>query len=738
MRGLVILFVAAVVVSVALSACADGPWGKGAATTADSAGITAAAEGRRTTEPASDASAATGSAIEAEAAAAPGVTQGLYPGTGVFIDPSAAARRAVAVTPEGDITINFADADVREVVRSLLGNILGANYVIDPMVDGTITVQTSRPLARSAVLPMLERILRANGAVLVDAGGMYEVLPIEEAPRTLVAPEARLPGFGLQIVPLRYVAAGEMQKLLAPLLPKGATLVVDAVRNVVMFSGTRRERASLIELIETFDIDWLAGMSFGLFPLDVTDPETLVEDLENVFGDQADGPLAGVIRLLPIERLNSILVVSTQPAYLEDARTWIERFDRVDQDAGPQLHVYYVQNGRAADLAVLLNDVFGERRADEAVARVAPGLEPVTMRARGAAGPGRAREGGAYVQGPRAQAPSETPGVAAEAGVPAPALPAETPAVAPTADEGIVIGGNSDIRVIADEANNALLILATPQQYRDIESTLRKLDIVPLQVLIEATIAEVTLKDDLKYGLQWFFRSSGHQFTLSEVAGGVLGGPAVGFSYIFSGSNSVQAVLNALAEITDVNVISSPQLMVLDNQTAEIQVGDQVPVAVQSAVTTLDPDAPIVNTIEYFDTGVILRVTPRVNAGGLVIMEIEQQVSDVVETTTSGIDSPTIQQRQIHSTVAIQSGETVALGGLITDRKEASTSGLPILSRIPVLGALFGSTTKLADRTELLVVITPRVVRNQQEAREVTAELRRRLRALSPLEQMVE
>jgi general secretion pathway protein D len=328
-----------------------------------------------------------------------------------------------------------------------------------------------------------------------------------------------------------------------------------------------------------------------------------------------------------------------------------------------------------------------------------------------------------------------------------PSTAARTPsrtAPAASSEQRIKLAEGREIRIIANDATNALIILATAADYRMIEAALKKLDIVPLQVLIEATIAEVTLTDELKYGLQWFFKTGNLSFNLTE---GTESGVAQSFasstipsafSFLFSTTN-IQAAINALEKVTDVNVISSPQLMVLDNQTATLQVGDQVPFATQSAVNldNIDPNDPNTSTIttsnQLIDTGIILKVTPRVNKGGLVIMEIEQEVSDAIGTTSSGIDSPTIQQRKITSTIAIQSGETVALGGLIKDKKDNSKSGLPVLSQVPVLGALFGTTSNTDTRTELLILITPRVVRNLHEARAVTDELRKRLRAVIPL-----
>jgi general secretion pathway protein D len=476
----------------------------------------------------------------------------------------------------------------------------------------------------------------------------------------------------------------------------------------------------LLETVEIFDVDWLAGTSFGLFPLEYADAKTVAQELENILGDGGDERLAGLVRFVPIERMNAILVISPHQRFLSRAETWIERLDRGggQGDGGRRLFVYNVQNGKAADLAAILEQIFG---ADDAAAAapgaVAPNLRPVEV---SAANPPAGALAQSRTAGQRTgqTAPRPTPGaVAGRESSPS---------------RAVDFAGKGKIRVIADEANNALVILANASDYRMVSEALKKLDVVPLQVLIEATIAEVTLNDDLRYGLQWFFKANSSEFTLSSVATGAVAGIFPGFSYLFAGGD-VRVVLNALSEVTELNVISSPQLMVLGNQTAVLQVGDQVPIATQSAVSVTDPAAPIVNTVEFRDTGVILRVTPRVNKGGLVIMDIEQEVSDVVATTTSTIDSPTIQQRKIKSSVAVQSGETVALGGLIRESKVFTKSGIPFLSDIPIIGALFGTKTEDERRTELLVLITPRVVRNQTEARRVTDELRRRLSKVGKL-----
>ena len=301
---------------------------------------------------------------------------------------------------------------------------------------------------------------------------------------------------------------------------------------------------------------------------------------------------------------------------------------------------------------------------------------------------------------------------------------------------GLNVTGIGDIRITPDEINNALVILAGPSEYGLIESALRELDIVPLQVFIEAAVAEVTLTNDLKYGLQYFFQQRRSQAFLTETTAAIV--PNLpGFAYTYSIlPSSIKVVLSLLESITHIEVLSSPQLMVLNNQTATLTVGDQVPIATSQAVSVIAPGAPIVNSIQFKETGIILKITPRVNQGGMIMMDIAQEVSDVGATTSSTLNSPTIRERKITTTIAAENGATVALGGLIKDSRTNTKDGIPILQDIPVLGALFRSTEVKVERTELLILITPRVVESTQRAVAVTEELRRKLAATKPLFEM--
>jgi general secretion pathway protein D len=656
-------------------------------------------------------------------------------GSGQMIDMKAARRAAGVIRNGGNVTLNFVDAEITEVLRSILGATLKLNYAIDPKVKGQLTVQTSQPIPISDVLPALESVMRAHGVAIVESSGLYHVLPADVAMRGKVAPHlAGTPrrGFGVQILPLRHAAADDMVRILEPFTQKGAIMRTDKVRNMLLVAGTTPERRTMSEIVQIFDVDWFSGMSMAMVPLRFSEAKAVADDLNKVFGGE-EGKLPGGLRVLPIERMNAVLAVGPNATYVRRAKVWIDKLDVGSPTQDRRLYVYHVQNGQAADLAAVLSDIFGvaqKKPVKPADGRLAPGLEPARLQSSGRTTTQTAGQQQTGTQtGLTQRRTSQTTQPAGRART-AETRTAARPRTSP-APQGAASDAMAGLRIIPHETNNALVVLATPAQYREVEAALKRLDIVPLQVIIEATIAEVELTDQLKYGVQYFFDTGNTEITLSNLASGAVSPVFPGFSVLgFTNSGNIRAVLNALDAVTDVNIISSPQLLVLDNRTAELMVGDQVPVATQSAIDPTSPGAPIVNNIEFRDTGVLLRVTPHVNASGLVHMEIEQEVSDVRETTTSGIDSPTIRQRRVKSTVAIQSGETVAMGGLIRNSRTNKSQGIPLLSRIPIFGALFGAHEDISDRNELLVLITPRVIRNQAQAREITRELRKRIEGM--------
>jgi general secretion pathway protein D len=428
---------------------------------------------------------------------------------------------------------------------------------------------------------------------------------------------------------------------------------------------------------------------------------------------------------VPLERLASLLVVSSTPAGLREVEVWIRRLDQPGESAGQRLYVYPVQNAKAIELADILGNIFQSRASTRANTPGSAGAAPTTGNRMGGVAPGLTP-----VQiGPRTAGPD---------GVPAPM--AAPPAAAESGDGLALVDGGS-LEIIADDVRNALVILATPEQYRMVESAVRKLDVVPLQVLIEARILEVALRDDLSYGVEWFFQNNninggeGRSRGALDLGSPGIAGLAPGFAYtLIDTADNMRFALNLLAEESDVNILSAPSLMVLDNQTATINVGDEIPVPARQSISNIDPNSPTVNEITFRQTGITLSVTPRVSSSGLVTMEVQQEVATAATTTTSNIDAPTIQNRQIDSVVAVNSGETIVLGGLMRTQQSETESGVPGLRRIPGLGKLFGATNNEESRTELLVLITPRVIRNRDDVRSITEEFRQKLPRLQQLE----
>ncbi len=657
------------------------------------------------------------------------------------------------ISNKGQITgvaagLKFEEAPLAEIVGLVLREIAKVDYVIHPPISGTVTLATQGEISSDQAMLLLEAALQANGLQMArDTRGVYHI----GRPDALkgIVPSLRQaggdgplpPGYGAVVVPLKYIGAAEMASILQPMSVPGAIVRVDPVRNMIVLVGTRNQAEGWLDIVATFDVDMLKGMSVGVFPLkhiSTSEVEAALRLLNSgnsaaastpplpggpQAGATASAPISfamfGALRILPIARINSVMVVTPRAAYLDEARHWIEKLDQPGgNSAEPQLFVYAVQNGNAKHLADVLNGLFGGAAgvsSPSATSGVAPGMRQTTATTTGFSSAGLGLSGGAAAQGATGNNTIQGSGLTS-------------------------LTLKSGLRVMADEINNAVLVYGTRGEYEKIELTLKRLDVPPTQVLIEASIIEVTLNDDLKYGLQWAFTDKARSSAalsgsgvLSNVAnavgGAAFGGTPAGFSYTLTNPlGDVRAVLSALADKSLVKVISSPSLMVLDNYTASIAVGNQQPIQVGETITA---GGNVSNNIQYKDTGVSLTVTPSVNAGNMVTMQLSQAVTDVGQ-----VDAATGQrsflQRQFASKVAVRSGETLVLGGLIRDNTTNGKTGLPLLQEIPFLGNLFGTTASSTNRTELVVLITPRVVRSTQDMREIGQDLKERMKALYP------
>jgi general secretion pathway protein D len=620
-------------------------------------------------------------------------------------------RRAVNAGKDG-VTLNLAEATVAEAAKSILGDVLGVNYSVSEKVKGTVTIQTSTAVPKDALLEIFETVLRGDGAAIVVQRGVYRIVPISEAVGSAAiygkgANYRRLPGVTTHVVALQHVSVTEMERILKSMAPNASILRTDAARNLLVVSGTRADLDGIMDTVSVFDVDWMRGMSFGIYPVETGDPEAVAQELETVFAIDRENPGKGIVRFVPNRRLKSVLVISSRPEYLRRARNWLNRLDMASQATVKQVFVYPVRSRTAGELARLLQRVYGQQ--DQL--KVAPSgpIAPPAVPAPTLVPPAVSIE------------PSPQPDMDASQRPSAAALGAQ-----PSAADGSRDDRSDGIRVVADETTNSIVITATASEYRRARQILDRIDVPPSQILLEATIAEVQLKDQLKMGVRWFFQAGNHQLSLTDSAAGAVTQAFPGFSNFFN-TPSVKVVLNALSSITDINIISSPTLMVVDNKKATLQVGNEVPVAMQSAVAVLTPGSPIVNSITYRNTGIVLNITPHIGDKGRIQLEVEQEASDVVPTVTSSIDSPTIQQRRIKTTVAVNDGEGIILGGLIQDRADNIRGQVPLVGQVPVLGALFKNKDDTISRTELLVAITPRIVRDTTQVRAIAEEFRSRI-----------
>ena len=640
-------------------------------------------------------------------------------GTGVLVNPLPAQPTRAS---GGSISLNFEAADIRDIAKTVLAEILKESYIVDPRVAGTISFRTTSPLPQEALLPTLETILRMNGVVMVKENGIFKIMPSTTAKGSL-SPRmgGSLAGYSIQVVPLKFVSATEMTKLLEPFTPDPTAIKADELRNLLILSGTQNEIQHMQDTIALFDVDWLSGMSIGLFTLQSADVKSVANEVNKIFGDKTLNPFAGMVRIVPLERLNAFVIITPQPHYLDQAKLWLERLDQAGGTGGTRLHVYHVQNSKADHLADLLNQTFASRNQAstprQQSAAVAPGLTATQIGSSSLFGTSGGMNGSASAM------TNSTLGTTNFQA-------ASTPSVGATLSITDESGSASEVRVVADKDNNALLILANAAGYEKIESALKKLDVAPRQVLIEVTIAEVTLTGDLSYGVEWAFTSGARKSGQLDMGAAGLSKLIPGFSYALTNvtGDAIKAVLNASTTDDTLKVLSSPHIMVADNQTAKIQVGNSVPVQTSSttalaSVTT----GTVTSTIQYIDTGVMLAVTPHINAGGLVNLEIAQEVSDAQSTDTSSLNSPTINKRAAKTNVTIQSGETMVLGGLIKDKTDNSSGGIPFLSEIPILGAIFGNQRRKKEKTELILLITPRVANNLVQGKEISDELRRKM-----------
>ncbi|NZA28406.1 type II secretion system secretin GspD [Luteimonas sp. SJ-92] len=670
-------------------------------------------------------------------------------GTGQVINQSAAASAPPGIGgTTGSAQFNFEGESVHAVAKAILGDMLGQNYVIAPEVQGTVTVGTPRPVSPAQALSLLEMVLAWNNARMIYSDGRYNIVPADGAvatgtvaPRTGTATGAR--GFEVRAVPLRYISATEMEKVLEPYARPDAIVGVDNARNVITVSGSRAELQNYLRTIEIFDVDWLSGMSVGVFPIDSGSAAQVVGDLEQVFGEDSGSPVSGMFRFMPLEGANAVMVITSQPSYLDEIQRWLERIDSAGGEA--RLYSYELKYVKAIDLADRLAEVFGAgsgRRSDGGgSASLMPGLQSTQVRGSGVGG----RDSSAAIGGEgRDSGRSGTTG--GRTGGSGSGGQLQLGDSGPGSGSVTLEVDGAQVGVSAVEETNTLLVRSTAQAWKSIREVVERLDVMPMQVHIEAQVVEVALTDELRYGVNWFIERAATDNGLpsldlnvnpllprswSTLAGSIGGRDGNGLSWTLF-KNDAAAIITALDDVTDVRLLQTPSVFVRNNAEAEFNVGSRIPVSSVS-INPIGGSNNAISQVQYLDTGIILKVRPRVTQDGMVFLDIAQEVSsplgDADENGNVRIDT-----RYLKTEAAVQNGESVMLAGLISDGVTNSSTGVPGLSRIPIIGALFGQKRLTTDRSEVIILITPTIVRNPLDARRLTDEYGRRFRAMEPLE----
>ena len=634
---------------------------------------------------------------------------------------------------ENAVALNLENADLYQVLR-IIGSELKINYIVDPAVKGTVTINTSASVNRAELFNLLQMILAINGAAAVKSNGYYSIVPLGSAKQQPMnfhyakeAEEGALPedAFTLMVVPMRFMSATEMSKILTPFMSPAGQIVVQDKGNIMLITDSSTKLRQLAEIVKVFDDPVIGRQRVHLFPVANNLAQNLVPELKSVFAGYGLSTGSSAIQFVPMDRLNSILAISPSPEIFAEVEEWIKKLDQPAHDAGMRNFIYKVQNAKASELKDILGSLYS--------AGASPVAQAPTQGQAQSQPTGTSSENPATVMGPTSgmAAPS---GAAPKSGANTLANPFEN-AGAVTAGPAATLRMQSDVRIMADDRNNVLIIQATQHDYDSVLRTVQELDTLPKQVMIDARIYEVQLTGDLTFGLSAFLDKTNNLANPNITTNGSFSSTAGFVAQTFAilhNSYQLQLFLTASENRSRVRTLSSPSILVTDNTPARIQVGAEVPVPVGSALTPVQSGGTSIfaQTIQFRDTGVILTVTPRINASGVVTLNLAQEVSSAQPNTTGVSGAPQINKSQFQTTVMLQDGQTLALGGIITESTTNSRNRIPLLGDIPGIGMLFGQTTLNKSRTELVLLITPHVAQDIPQTNAMTDDLVGRMKAM--------
>lgn len=609
--------------------------------------------------------------------------------------------------------LKFDNADIYEVLQAVLGEMLHLNFIVDPTIQGKVTINTVGSVSQADIFNILESILSLNNLSILRDGKLYKVVKDGNAPRDVLTFEAVGEGSPLiQIIPVKFVQASALVATLRNFIGQQAGITNDPTNKYLVIADRASNVAKMLDLVKVLDVDYLKHVKIKVVQIQKGDALEMAREMETLFKTSGmfnwPGTDANKVFFMPIMRMNALLVAASNDAVLEAAEKWIRTLDDEPKDGiGSNIHVHTIENSTAVRIANILRQIYGG-------APITPtGGDPTKVVIKGAV----------------------------------PSIGATGP------------GLSGSVQIIPDEATNTLVIKASPQDYLQIKKVIERIDLIPRQVLIQVMVAEVALNDKTQFGIEWWLQSNkgsykGTPYNEQAALGSGLVSPSpvtlgtpsklpAGLNYmVLNSASEIVGLFNALAETTDVNILSSPHIMASDGREAKIEVGKDVPIITQTVAvpssTTTTTGLTTSNSIQYRTVGILLNVKPHVNASGLVNLTLSQEVSTVADETTKGIDSPIFTKRKVETEVTLEEGKTLMIAGLIQDNNNKTSKGLPGAKDIPLLGYLFGAKSDKRDKTELMITITPYVVRNREEGDKVTAAFQENLSGLKKLMNKIE
>ncbi|MBI4839106.1 MAG: type II secretion system secretin GspD [Nitrospirae bacterium] len=612
--------------------------------------------------------------------------------------PAEQAKPVVRSKEESYIILNFDNANLRDVINTVSA-ITEENFIISPGVDARVTIHSTKKVPVSEILSIFESILEINGLSMVKSGLFYKIIqgpsakqrPVDifKSNENTLSPATDIPI--TQIVPVEYIPANEANSVLQPLLSPFGSIIPNPRNNLLIINDLASNIKRLLDILAEIDVNAFQNTRMKFFQPKYSDVKTLSKELTEIINALNIGKEG--VAFIPLERINSMIVFSSSPNLLSTVEDWIKKLDE-ESTTGQNIFVYRVQNGKADGIASILKTLYESDDSGKPTATVT--------------------------------APPPTPG-GKQTSPAAQAKPGET--------------GFSRVKIITYEPTNSLVILASSGMYRDISETIKRLDVYPKEVLIEVLIAEIELSDSMQFGIQWSLlgkniKIEGSSFdnliqssysgtsALSATAPTLASGASGGLSYLLFKPDKFVGLINALASDGKVNVLSSPRLLVRDQQEASIEVGSDIPTATSSSQAS-DTTATVSQSIQYKTIGVKLKIKPNINDEKTIVLDVTQEVSEQgadISIGAAGYKYPSFTKREVKTSVVVPDQQGLIIGGIIKEKKNKSFNGIPLLSSIPILGYLFRYTTESSTKTELIVMLTPHVVSKKEEADMITSE----------------